>query len=145
MTQNRKVICAGCINTFYIRETTFHRKKRWCGDALCKDIIDAKVKHSNYKKTQKKIENGTFRHGVNAELREYIKNRDINTCQMCKTTYDIRNTQVHHITPVSDGGNDEYENLILLCNMCHVDVHKKGWELYVDAFKKYTVSIHTKI
>ena len=145
MTNNKKVICAGCSRTYFITKTTFYRNKRWCGDLSCKVIIDTKVKHSKYKKTQKKIENGTFRHGVNAELREYIKGRDKNTCKMCSTQYDFRTVQVHHIVPVSDGGNDDYQNLILLCNMCHVEVHQKGWEKYVDSFKKYTLSTYTKI
>jgi 5-methylcytosine-specific restriction endonuclease McrA len=145
VTDNRTVICAGCTNTFFVRETSFYRNKRWCGALNCKDTIDTKVRHSNYKKTQKKIKNGTFRHGVDAELREYIKQRDNNTCKLCSTEYDFRNTQVHHIVPVSDGGSDEYENLILLCGICHVEVHQKGWELYVNNFKKYTVSTHTKI
>jgi 5-methylcytosine-specific restriction protein A len=141
VSNNRKVICAGCLNSFYIPQTTFHRRKRWCGDNLCKEVIDEKVKHHNYKKTQKKIEKGTFRHGVNEELRNYIRNRDDLVCRLCNKEVETIRAQVHHIVPVSNGGEDDYTNLILLCHNCHVSVHQNGWDKYVDKFNKYTTEI----
>lgn len=141
MSSNRRVICAGCLDTFYIPQTTFHRRKRWCGNSSCKEIIDEKVKHLNYKKTQKKIEKGTFRHGVDSTLRKTIQNRDDFVCRLCFNKTEIINCQVHHIVPVSNGGKDDIENLILLCASCHTKVHQIGWELYVDNFTKYTKNI----
>lgn len=138
MQSNRQVICAGCSNKYYAYETKFHRKKRWCGDDSCQTIIDAKVKHSNYKKQQKKILNGRFRHGVEPGLREYIKMRDNMTCRMCKMILESNVLQVHHIVPVSDGGTDDKTNLVLLCYHCHTKVHQDSWENYVDDLKKYT-------
>lgn len=73
MTSNRKVICAGCLESFYVHQTMFHRRKRWCGNGFCKEQIDYKVKNSNYKKAQRKIEKGTFRHGVNEDLGNILK------------------------------------------------------------------------
>jgi 5-methylcytosine-specific restriction endonuclease McrA len=145
MTSNRKVICAGCGDCFLTTKTEFYRSKRWCGNSLCKENIDYKVKNANYKKAQKKIENGTFRHGVNAELRETIKQRDEFTCRLCLNKLDSFNLQVHHIVPVSNGGNDDLNNLVLLCNGCHTKLHKEGWELYVSKLEKYTSSLCTKI
>ena len=138
MTNNRKVICAGCLDKFYIDKTQFHRKKRWCGSEFCKEQINDKVKNSNYKKAQKKIEKGTFRHGVNEELRKYIKDRDDLTCRLCIKQIESYSSQVHHIVPVSYGGDDAITNLILLCSNCHTKVHQKGWELYVNKFTTYT-------
>lgn len=140
MTSNRKVICAGCLNTFYIPQTKFHRRKRWCGNELCKEIIDNKVKHSNYKKTQRKIEKGTFRHGVNEELRNYVRERDNLTCRLCFKKLEPTISQVHHIIPVSAGGTDAYDNLILLCSICHTSVHQNGWENYETKFRGYATS-----
>lgn len=140
MENNRKVICAGCECTFTITKTFFYRRKRWCGNHLCKDIIDVKVKHSNYKKAQKKIEKGTFRHGVRGQLREEIRNRDSNVCKNCFNSFDGVGLQVHHIIPVSNGGSDDYENLILLCHDCHKNVHQKGWNEYTEQFFAYTKS-----
>jgi 5-methylcytosine-specific restriction endonuclease McrA len=138
MTQNRYVICAGCEQRHATDCTTFYRRKRWCGSNLCKNTIDQKVKHANYLKQQRKIKNGTFRHGVNAELREYIKNRDEHRCRKCKTQGINVNLQVHHIVPVSDGGDDGKANLILLCSACHTKVHKQGYDKYIDQFNNYS-------
>ena len=138
MTSNRQVICAGCSSMYYIAQTKFHRHKRWCGNDLCKEVIDNKVRHANYKKTQKKIENGTFRHGVCSELREQIKLRDGFTCRLCIRKMDTNVLEVHHIIPVSSGGDDELSNLVLLCHDCHTALHKDDWQNYTEKLLSYT-------
>ena len=140
----RKVICAGCSNLSYADKTTFYRNKRWCGKQSCKDKIDIKVKHSNYMKAKKKMKKGTFRHGVEPGVREYIKERDSFMCRNCYKSEENFNLQVHHIVPVSNGGEDKHENLIVLCYECHTIVHQQGWEKYVDKFNNYTKQTHTK-
>jgi 5-methylcytosine-specific restriction endonuclease McrA len=141
MKSNRQVICAGCSCTYKIPETQFYRNKRWCGNSLCKEVIDYKVKHANYKKSQKKMQNGTFRHGVESILRNKIKNRDDFTCRLCMNKKDSNSLQVHHITPVSNGGNDELSNLVLLCHNCHTSLHQEGWEKYSNKLFLYTNSL----
>lgn len=141
METNKKVICAGCGQRYLIEKTVFYRNKRWCQDQYCKDIIDQKIKHLNYKKAMRKIEKGTFRHGVQAELREYIKNRDDFTCRLCFSKLQSKEMQVHHIVPVSNGGEDDHINLVLLCNECHTNLHKDGWENYIKKLKDYTTKI----
>lgn len=138
MEIQRKVICAGCNNKFFANKTVFYRNKRWCGNDLCKITIDNKVKHSNYKKAQKKIKKGTFRHGVDPITRERIKVRDNNVCQSCLTKSGYSRFQVHHIIPVANGGDDDDSNLILLCMNCHNKVHQTGWENYTEQFFNYT-------
>lgn len=135
------MICAGCQSRYSAEKTKFYRRKRWCGGDSCKEVIDTKVKHANYIKQQKKIKNGTFRHGVDAELREYIKTRDHHKCQKCFAFGDQINLQVHHIVPVSDGGTDDRSNLILLCSSCHTRVHQDGYKRYIKKFSKYSRSI----
>ena len=141
METNRKVICAGCSERYLMDKTSFYRNKRWCGNSLCQQNIDYKVKHSNYKKAKKKIEKGTFRHGVRPDVREYIKNRDDFTCRLCTKKPLNNGMQVHHIVPVASGGEDDNTNLVLLCNVCHTNLHKDGWENYVKLLKQYTVEI----
>lgn len=136
---NVRVTCAGCDQKFLITDTIFYRNKRWCSADKCKEVIDAKVKNKNYRKAIRKIEKGTFRHGVGADLREFIKSRDDLTCRLCMNKIDTHSAQVHHIQPVSFGGSDEITNLVLLCSGCHVMVHQNGWENY-----KYVLSSYTK-
>lgn len=145
MESNRKVICAGCDSKFFITETSFYRNKRWCGHSGCKDIIDLKVKHANYKKAQKKMFNGTFRHGVEAEVREYIKNRDDFKCRLCMEKHETLALQVHHIVPVANGGDDDNKNLVLLCYDCHTNLHKQGWEKYSQDLLDYVHSVENLV
>lgn len=134
---NFKLICAGCLVRYPVNNTVVYRKKRCCGKQECYDEIDRKVTHFNYKKQQKKIKAGKFRHGVDPVLREYIRMRDKLVCQKCQTSLDANVLQVHHIVPVSNGGTDDKSNLILLCHKCHTEVHQYGYEYYVDEFTKY--------
>jgi len=69
---------------------------------------------------------------VSTETRTYILGRDQWVCQDCGE--DLRDedakAEVHHITPRSEGGSDDYENLIALCRSCHGARHasKEGGE-----------------
>ena len=67
-----------------------------------------------------------------AKLRaEKLQNNPI--CERCKQIGIIApGTEVHHIAPIDTGANFEqmkllaynYSNLITLCHVCHVQVHK---------------------
>jgi 5-methylcytosine-specific restriction endonuclease McrA len=141
MVKDRIVLCAGCLEKFESKKTSIHRKKRCCGKQECIDVIDQKVTNANYKRQQKKIKNGTFRHGVPVELKQEIYDRDGNTCKLCYSEIKEKEKQVHHIIPVSENGLDTLENLILLCNQCHTEVHKKGHENYYGKFGAYIESL----
>lgn len=39
--------------------------------------------------------------------------------------------QVHHITPLSEGGSDDDDNLIVLCEDCHISIHNRKNEHYI--------------
>ena len=56
-----------------------------------------------------------------ANSREHALCRDKYTCQVCKA----KNTrlEVHHIKYRSQGGTDDLDNLITLCEECHKKVH----------------------
>lgn len=135
---NKSATCAGCLQKFDYNLLVNYRKKKWCSSSQCKDVIDNKVKHFNYKKKIKKIERGTYRNGVSLETRREILERDRYTCALCVEVDDgeFSKMQIHHITPVSEGGNDDKSNLITLCFNCHKDLHSSGWEEYVKVLQK---------
>lgn len=35
--------------------------------------------------------------------------------------------EFHHLIPVSEGGSDDYDNIILLCGCCHATVHGRSY------------------
>ena len=82
--------------------------------ALMKDpsLISEKVKHWGYQQG--------FNYGYSSR-REAILHRDNYTCQCCgKKNCRL---EVHHIKFKSNGGTDDEENLITLCENCHKGVH----------------------
>ena len=137
MGNNRVVICAGCMDRFESTKTQMYRRKRSCGSEKCVEVIDQKVAKANYKKQQKKIENGKFRHGVSLVLKQEVYTRDGNSCKLCLNDIAQYGRQVHHIVPVSENGSDDLTNLVLLCKQCHTTVHKEGHEDYYGKFRTY--------
>lgn len=82
--------------------------------ALLKDprLISEKVKHWGYQQG--------FNYGYSSR-REAILHRDNCTCQCCgKKNCRL---EVHHVKFKSNGGTDDEENLITLCEDCHKGVH----------------------
>lgn len=47
---------------------------------------------------------------------------EVGECEICRYDYKAI-LQIHHITPLSLGGNDELENLVILCPNCHKTIH----------------------
>lgn len=66
-----------------------------------------------------------------ATIRGKALYRDDETCQECGASGDETDLEVHHKTPVSEGGSDDLENLITLCRECHLNAH--GWEKREDS------------
>lgn len=78
-------------------------------------LISEKVKHWGYQKG--------FDYGFSSR-REAVLHRDNYTCQCCgkKNT----RSEVHHIIFRSQGGTDDENNLITLCEDCHAGVHNEN-------------------
>jgi len=57
-----------------------------------------------------------------------IKSRLPKFCARCKiTNKELKKgekLQIHHIIPISEGGLNTLENMILLCPKCHIWIHK---------------------
>lgn len=56
-------------------------------------------------------------------VREYVLFRDSHTCQHCKGKSKDSILNVHHIESRKTGGNSP-DNLIVLCETCHIKHHK---------------------
>ena len=72
--------------------------------------------------------------GWNKALKDRIKKRDNNTCQICNKVYKTgKSFTVHHID--YNKKNHEENNLILLCNSCHTmtNFNRNSW---INYFKK---------
>lgn len=75
---------------------------------------------------------------VSSAMREQIVRRDNNQCRRCGST---DNLQVHHITPVTAGGENKDQNLATLCKECHKLAHGGSWtspSVVYDEFESWT-------
>lgn len=75
-------------------------------------LMYEKVKHWGYQKG--------FNYNFSSR-REAILHRDKYTCQLCGKKHT--RLEVHHIVYRSQGGTDNENNLITLCEACHSDIH----------------------
>ncbi|KKN76510.1 hypothetical protein LCGC14_0370190 [marine sediment metagenome] len=71
------------------------------------------------------------------ELKQRIKDRDKQTCQLCIIQIeDVRELYVHHID--YDKSNNSEDNLITLCHSCHskTNHHRTEWGIHNGWFSR---------
>tara|TARA_B100000902_G_scaffold247617_1_gene234310 strand:+ start:2049 stop:2375 length:327 start_codon:yes stop_codon:yes gene_type:complete len=91
-----------------------------------------------------KLRSGKSRRFVDPAFKDKIRRRDNYECRICfaKASEFKYALQVHHIRPVSIGGRDRENNLITLCENCHLEVHEDiyAWiqplRNYIDLYKR---------
>lgn len=71
----------------------------------------------------KDVLSGRIDEGLTTNERNDILQRDDYKCQMCGSEDEL---EIHHIIPVSKGGNKEDHNLCTLCHECHIDIAHGG-------------------
>lgn len=68
-----------------------------------------------------------YQKGINygyANTKAYVLSRDGYTCQHCRGKSKNERLEVHHIVFRRNGGSDEPENLMTLCQACHDGLHR---------------------
>lgn len=58
-------------------------------------------------------------------LKQRIANKNGHACAMCGAKADTAPLCFHYIVPISSGGIDSEENVILLCPSCHLYTHRQ--------------------
>ncbi|GAB7057357.1 hypothetical protein JCM16163A_41060 [Paenibacillus sp. YK5] len=101
----------------YCRKFVHVINKRFCcGKDYCSSQVKIEHGYSNtikVKKTKKKT--------ISSELRQQILERDGKKCSKCSSKQKLH---VHHIVHREDGGSNEPDNLITLCDICHAEEHR---------------------
>jgi 5-methylcytosine-specific restriction endonuclease McrA len=81
--------------------------------------------------------NASWKGGNASYWKPKARERDSNTCQGCgitNITYG-RSLPVHHIVPLSVGGTHDLDNLVTLCQTCHVRVERSMLEATLKALQ----------
>jgi len=61
-------------------------------------------------------------------MKSYLMSREKGKCQFCGQDFKGQPSQIHHIKPKREGGNDRPDNLALLHEKCHNEMHAKHLE-----------------
>ena len=66
-----------------------------------------------------------------------VRNRDKEQCQVCGDVLPVHygRLEVHHIDYRCNGGSDQSENLVTLCDLCHAVIHPHMGPAWVGLFK----------
>jgi hypothetical protein len=79
---------------------------------------------------------------LSAKVKRQVRERQISRwgpgdlrCVKCLFPYPDHLIEYHHILAVSDGGEDDPDNITILCHDCHKDWHL-GWDIPVNGDKE---------
>ena len=98
--------------------------------------------------TNPKVRPWGYQKGVNygfANTKAKVLWRDGFTCRHCAGKRKNPRLEVHHIVYRSNGGSDEEENLITLCQTCHKAVHADKIVLHPSGKQKGSLSYATQM
>ncbi len=80
-----------------------------------------------------------------ANTKAMVRARDGYTCAICKGRHKNRQLDVHHIIFRNQGGSNEAENLITLCQTCHKKLHNGEITYSGKGKKKGSLSFATQM
>jgi hypothetical protein len=69
--------------------------------------------------TPKRVLNGRARRAGLRQAIASVLERDEQSCVLCGEPM----WHVHHIVPISQGGDNSLDNLVCLCGPCHAEIH----------------------
>lgn len=97
-----------------------------------KGVFDVHRGHSHRNFKENKVRHPKE---FNEELKQFIRERDNHTCQICSKNLLGQKEPVHHIDGVKS--NNHSDNLILVCDSCHATIHfaKNSTDPVIMAFR----------
>jgi|GEM_PF-1928612 len=104
-------------------QLSLSRVCRWCEKSLVSDDSfcseECKIKFFSWLENEHAAIRGRKPTYWNM-IRKNALNRSGNRCEICN---DDKNLSVHHIIPLSEGGDSTSQNLCVLCHTCHARIH----------------------
>lgn len=85
-------------------------------------------------------EDRTYRF-VGAGKRRRVMDRHNNRCALCGSHDELI---IHHVTRLADGGTNADDNLVPLCQKCHIEVHRKDWTSE-EEIRRYRIALDNTI
>lgn len=87
-------------------------------------IMGFEKTYNGWIKNNQKVERKKIR-SQQSNLRTKLNGKyDICTCDMCNGKFAFSDIEIHHVIPVSKGGDNNEKNLMFLCKDCHIKANK---------------------
>ena len=140
-------ICLNCKEKSFIHLCLLKRGKKYCSwDCRIKHMKGDNASNANGGEWMRGESNPRWKGGIeNKEIRNDKKEhsswrrrvfaRDKHTCQKCKLFPKLKGQlNAHHLIPWSVNFYLRYNinNGLTLCISCHKEVHKNGWENFIN-------------
>ncbi len=97
---------------------------------LSLDELRKKIRTTHLKPGTRKVISKQY--DRNQDVVEFVKRKANGICQLCNSPAPFKNKddepylEMHHITPLSEGGDDTVSNAVALCPNCHRKMHVLG-------------------
>jgi 5-methylcytosine-specific restriction endonuclease McrA len=94
------------------------------------------------------VDSTRYQHGTlygYANVKAFVRYRDKYTCHHCKGKSGDRRLHCHHVVFHENGGSNEPENLVVLCETCHLAFHRGEFELRLTGKRKGSLNHPTHL
>ena len=133
------------IKKYHSIEGFLHERKIQIKKPPKKIIKEITIEPASVKKIPRKIKTTTVRVIRDTVKTKKLKIRYDNICQVCRSKIAENYSDVHHVWPIGDKGDDDYDNMLVLCPNHHAmfdlaliqfDESRKGHLVHVNG-KEY--------
>lgn len=105
------------------RYSNLHRKSYKCYCNMCGVIFESKSRKGKYCSDKCKLRHYRLLSSTDKWLTDKCQKILLHSpCEVCG--WNLGPRDVHHITPIVNGGKNEFSNLITLCPNCHRLAHR---------------------
>ena len=107
------------IKKYHSIEGFLHERKIQIKKPPKKIIKEINIEPASVKKIPKKIKTTIVRVIRDTARTKKLKIRYNNLCQVCRYKIAENYSDVHHVWPIGDKGDDDYDNMLVLCPNHH--------------------------
>ena len=107
------------IKKYHSIEGFLHERKIQIKKPPKKIIKEINIEPASVKKIPKKIKTTIVRVIRDTARTKKLKTRYDNICQVCRSKIAENYSDVHHVWPIGDDGDDDYDNMLVLCPNHH--------------------------
>lgn len=122
-----KMLKGGSIPFSYIRPYVLCKTNSIIKNLKPQEDLLSTIHEGNINPEKKEVLTTTFQR--DSRIKDYVLKRAKNKCELCNSSAPFYNRngepyfEIHHLIPLSEGGEDTINNTVCLCPNCHRELH----------------------